>query len=271
MDQTFQVENLPGASGVQAFTKMFKEKDNKYQLLNVPEMGIPLMNGALDATYDDFQPVAQVGTSTLVIAVKADSRFKTIEQLLEEIQNDPQSVSIAVPGALDSAEPYRWYTIFEELAKKSGKKPLEIGSLNIVPTDGSAAVVTNVLGGHLDVALVDPNVFVDHVKTGNARVLAVLSPERLPQFPEAPTLVEKGINIVHSKARGFWIGKDVPKEIVQYWEDKLREVTKTPEYKEYADKNLMQITFLNSEEYTKFLKEEGPRFKAYIQKVQANR
>ncbi len=122
MDQTFQVENLPGASGVQAFTKMFKEKDNKYQLLNVPEMGIPLMNGALDATYDDFQPVAQVGTSTLVIAVKADSRFKTIEQLLEEIQNDPQSVSIAVPGALDSAEPYRWYTIFEELAKKIRKE-----------------------------------------------------------------------------------------------------------------------------------------------------
>ena len=268
VDQSFTVENLPGASGVHAFSKMQNEPDDIYQIFCVPEMGIPLVNGALDASYDDFQRIAQVGSGTHAMFVKADSPFETVEQVLDAIEKDPQSVSIPVPGALDSVEPYRWYTIFEEI----GSDTIELGSLNIIPTDGNADVITNIIGGHMDVALVSASAnLADQVEAGNARVLAVLSPERLDAFPDAPTLLERGINIVHNKARGFWIGKDVPEEIVQYWEDALKELMETPEYKEYLDKNMIQSIYKNSEEYTQYSKEEGERFGNFMKRVQESR
>ncbi|MEL7568367.1 MAG: tripartite tricarboxylate transporter substrate binding protein [Eubacteriaceae bacterium] len=268
INQSMQVENLPGASGVHAFNKLYKESGNIYQLLIVPEMGIPLVNGSLDLFYDDFQPIAQVATGTTAIFVSSGSKYQTIEQVLEAIKNNPQSISIAVPGALDSIEPFYWYSILEKISWKSA----ELGSLNIIPTDGESAVITNVIGGHTDVALLNASSnLADQAESGNARVLALLSPERLAEFPDVPTLKEKGIDIVHSKARGLWMGKDVPREMIEFWEEKLQEVMKTPEWEDYLKQNMLQPTYLKSEEYTNYLQQEGTGFKEYILKIKESR
>lgn len=267
IEQSMQVENLPGSSGVHAFTKLYQEPDNKYQLLDVPEMGIPLINGSMDADYDDFQPVAQVASGTLVVLVGADSPYETVEQLLADMESDPRSITIATSGALDSSEPYRWYTIFDELQSET----VDLGELNFVPQDGTAGSITSVVGGHTDVSLVNPGLIVDHVEAGEAKVLAVLSPERLDAFPDAPTLVETGIDIVHNRARGWWMGVEVSQEVVQFWEDTLREATQTEQWTEYLTANFFELDFRGAKEYTEFLKEEGERFGSYLQMVQEAR
>ncbi|MBD1381784.1 Bug family tripartite tricarboxylate transporter substrate binding protein [Metabacillus arenae] len=267
VDQTFQVENLPGASGVNAFIKMQKESDDDHQIMIVPEMGIPLVNGSFDAGYDDFIPVAQASTGTVAMVVGKNSPYETAEEVIEAIEKDPASVSISIPGALDSAEPYRWYTIFEEIGSD-----IELGDLNTIPTGGLSEVITSIVGEHTDVALLSASKgIVDQAEVGNMKVLAVLSPERLEQFPDTPTLVELGINIVHDKARGIWMGKDVPEEVVQYWEDVMSKIETTPEWQEYLEQEMLQATFKDSEAYLDFLKTEGESFGAYIKRIEENR
>src|SRR5690606_28130776 len=76
IDQNFQVLNLPGASGVNGYTKMLQEPDNIYQLMDISDIGIPLYNGALEnVTLADFKPIAQVANGTLALMVGKDSPY----------------------------------------------------------------------------------------------------------------------------------------------------------------------------------------------------
>src|SRR5699024_9524506 len=152
--------------------------------------------------------------------------------LKTNLDKDPRSLSIAVSGAIDGTEASRWYSIYNEIQGGNA----DAYDLNFVPQDGAST--PSVIGGHTDVALENPAVAMDHLKTGDIEVIAVLSQDRLESFPDVPTLVEEGIDIVHSRARGWWIGKDVPEEIVEYWEDKLKQATETDDWKQYTEDNV---------------------------------
>lgn len=267
VDQNFQVLNLPGPSGVNGYIKMLQEPDNIYQLMDVSDIGIPLYNGALDATLDDFKPIAQVANGTLVLMVGKDSPYNEVEEIFEVLKEDPGKLMISVSGALDSSEPYSWYNIYERLVGEGA----QLESLNFIPFDGTAESVTAVLGGHVDAALVNPGNAIDHVKAGNAKVLVALSDKRLSLFPDVPTLKEKGIDFSYNRTRSWWIGGKVPDEIVKFWEAKLKEATETDTWKEYAERTMQEIDFMGTEEYLEFLRVEGPIFGDYIKMVQSLR
>lgn len=261
VNQKILVENLPGASGVNAFIKTYKESKNNYQLLVVVDMGLPLANGAMDVEISEFKPIAQVESGTLVLMVSNDSPYDTVEEFLADLKEDPSQFIIGSAGSMTSSEPYRWYTIIEAI---NDGVAVSVDELNIVPQDGTASSIPGVLGGHLDVILTNPGSAVDHVSSGNAKVLAVLSEERLEAFPDAPTLKEVGLDIVHRRARGFWMGGEVSDEIVTYWEEKFKEASQTAYWQEYTEKGMSSNEFLDTEKYLDFLEKENKKFKEYI-------
>lgn len=262
VDQSFQIKNLPGGGGANAYTQMINDPDNIYQIMEVPEIAYPIVNGSMKADYSDFQFVGQSATQTMAIIVKKDSKIQSVEDLVKVLREDPSSLSIAISGALDGGEAHRWYTIYKEV---HGDKEVSVNDLSFVPQEGDS--VTSVVGGHTDIALENPALALDFVETDEVKVLAVLSKERLDIFPEAPTLVEKDLEIIHSRARSWWMGKDVPQEIVKYWQDRMKEATETEDWQNYVEKNAFESTFLEAEEYGKFLSESGKDFKEYIKLI----
>jgi putative tricarboxylic transport membrane protein len=79
--------------------------------------------------------------------------------------------------------------------------------------------IANLLGGHVEAMVIEPQEAGEHIRAGNMRVIAALTDKRLPSFPNVPTLKEQGVNVpVIPQARGILAPPGVPKEVVQYWE-----------------------------------------------------
>jgi tripartite-type tricarboxylate transporter receptor subunit TctC len=105
------------------------------------------------------------------------------------------------------------------------------------------------------------------VQAKKLRVLAVTVDKRLPQAPEIPTLIEQGFPITAGTIRGFTFTAGVPKQAVETMEAALRKAHQSPEWKEFAKRNMYQDVFLGSAEFTKFLENKMAEYKDFYDAI----
>ncbi len=260
VQKPFVVNNITGGSGALALTELKNRKGDDHVLLTMVSIGTPIATGSIDATYDDFTPIAQLAADTSILVVKGDSPYKNIDEFLKQLKADPQSIAFGTAGRTASD-----YYAIVRLGEKLGIKEED---MVLVPLDGGPSIVTNVLGGKVDAAVTIPSNVNTHLESGDMRGLATTSDQRLKLFPDIPTLVESGIDMVELKGRAIWAAKDVSQEVVQFWENALSELTKTKEWSEYLDKYMIVDKFVAGEQYIQSLKEEG---KAYREWYESNK
>ncbi|WP_068672157.1 tripartite tricarboxylate transporter substrate binding protein [Oceanobacillus sp. Castelsardo] len=257
MEQPFVVENKPGAGGVVAAKEAAKKKDDPYLLQVMPEYGAGWIPES-GIKFTEFKPIASLGTSEIFIIVKADSPYKTIDDLFEAFKTD-HDMTVATLGPIEGGEVFRW----EELRKEVG-----IEKLNYVPKGGAAEGLTAVLGGQVDATFAVPAVIKDYIKTGEIRALAVLSDERSEVLPDVPTLKESGTDYEYTRFVGIWTGANVSDAVVSYWEDKLKKMTETDAWMEFLKKRGLAPYFKGTNEYTELIIEEGSKYEAYLKSLQ---
>jgi putative tricarboxylic transport membrane protein len=254
VDQSIIINSMPGASGSHALLELKKRKGDIYTLLMMPEYAEPIWTGAIDATLDDYIPLAQVAIDTSVISVSGDSPYNTIEDLLDALK-EGKDVTIGLAGSVDSGEGLVW----SKMADSYGIN----NHIQFVSFDGGSEALTQVLGGHIDATLVNIGRGLDYYADGTLKPLALANTKRSERLPEVPTLLERGIESTHIKPRGVWAPADMPEEIVQYWENTFKQMMEAETWPEYVDKMLMELEFAGSEEYTKWVGEAGPEFREY--------
>jgi len=119
-----------------------------------------------------------------------------------------------------------------------------------VPFGSDGEVLSALLGGHVDLQFGNPAEILGQVAAGELVPLAVSSSVRSALLPDVPTFTELGIDVELTMTRGVIMPKDVPAEVVDFWEDVLRQVTETDEWQvDYVERNGMVPTFLDSEEF----------------------
>ena len=129
----------------------------------------------------DFTPVSLVGRVPVVLAVNASSPIDSIARLIATSKASPRSVSYGSPG--NGSTPHLAIALFE------GAAGIE---LNHVPYKGGAPALNDAIAGHLQAVAVNALEALPHARAGKLRVLAVLSPQRSPIFPDVPTIAESG-------------------------------------------------------------------------------
>jgi putative tricarboxylic transport membrane protein len=254
MEQPFVVTNKAGAGGRIASEEVAKQKDNPYKLIVIPEYG-PGWDPRLALKFSDFKPVASLATSELFIYVHKDSPYQSIEELLSSLQTE-KDVTIGTLGPVDGGEAFKW----DLIRQASG-----IEKLNFVPMAGASESLTAVLGGQIDTTFGVLPVIKDYIKTGEVRVLAVLSEERSKDLPDVPTLKESGVDVTFNRYTGIWTGGDVPDEVVDYWAENLKKMTETDTWKEFLTNRGLSPYYLDTEEYSKLIKTEGGKFTEYVE------
>jgi tripartite-type tricarboxylate transporter receptor subunit TctC len=192
-------ENKPGAGTVIATDFVAKSAPDGHTLLMVG-FPFPLINSMFpSAKIDvlrDFVPVINVMSSPNALIVKGDSPYRTLAELIASAKNYPGKVTYASVG--NGSSPHMGMELLKRVAG--------VDILN-VPYKGSAPARTAMLGGEVHVMFDNlPNV-VPAVKAGQLRLLAVTSPTRSPQMPEAPTMIEAG---VPGYVMEIWFGVAVP-------------------------------------------------------------
>ena len=257
--QPVLVENKAGAGG-QVMLTDFKNnaKPDGYTLAVFVSPGyvtIPL-DPARKAAFSmsDFQWVANHVDDPGAVLVRAESPFKTLEEMFEAAKARPGQLSITTTG-IGSDD----HLAVLDLQRKTGHR------FNIVHfSQGTAEALKAVLGGHADVDCDNVGGFLPTVRSGQARILAVMADKRFPDLPDVPTFRERGIDLISSSARGFIAPKGTPPDIVRYLEQALRKAMDDPDHVRRMKDVGLSVKFMGSEEITGFIGREEARAKSLI-------
>lgn len=117
---------------------------------------------------------------------------------------------------------------------------------------GSAEAIPAMLGGHLDLVVIGAGNAVAHVAGGRMRVIAVAAPQRLPgTLSNVPTWKEQGIDLAYGAWRAIMGPKGLTPAQVAYWENALRKVTETAEWKADLERNYWTDEFITGAQLKK--------------------
>jgi tripartite-type tricarboxylate transporter receptor subunit TctC len=228
LGQEVVVVNRPGGAGRVALTLLTKAKPDGYTLTattDSPIILIPLLEKVAYHPFDDFTPIIQYGVLDFGIAVATDSPFKTYKDMVEFARANPDKLTISVTGQGNLN-----YYALEAIAL------LEKIKIKIVPFTSVVPAFTALLGGHVMVASTASSGYAQHVKGKTVRLLSVFSEERMPGYPDVPTLKELGYpSLVFQSWYLFSGPKNMETSTVKRISDAFRKAMLTPEYKKLAD------------------------------------
>lgn len=256
---TITVVNKPGGSGSVARTYVSQRAGDPHYL---GIMGGGLLSshiiGAGTLTVADFTPIASLLNDYVLFAVNVDSPMKTGKDLADRLRKDPRSATIGFGTAFGGSR----HIAAGLLIKALGGNPRD---LKPVVFKGAAEAIPAVLGGHIDLAVIGAISAVPHLGSGRMRVLAVAAPQRLSgPLAGAPTWKEQGVDLAY----GGWLGIFGPKGLtpaqVAYWENALRKVTETPEWKAELEKHYLTGDFVTGAKLKKDLEHEYAATKAVL-------
>jgi tripartite-type tricarboxylate transporter receptor subunit TctC len=150
---------------------------------------------------------------------------------------------------------------------------LESSKVRWVPFDSVGDAVTSVLGGHAEVAIAYVDLVKNHVTAGNMRVIGVMSDERVPQLPDAPTLAEQGFKADTSwqQMRGVIGPKGMPDAVKEKLANAIKQALETPDLKAYINESSLVPAFLGPKEFTAYAKQQDTVTKQWMQSLSLER
>ncbi len=227
-----QVINRPGGNGAVAAAAIYERKDDPHTIGFITSVWIagPLTTSEAKITVQDLKPIAQLVREPAVFAVRADSPFKTLKDFIEAAKAKPGSLKQS-GGSVTSRD----NIIREQLQHATGAK------WAYVSFPGGGARLAALLGGHVDIMVIEPQEAGEQVRAGKLRVLAQLSEKRLPKWADVPTLKEAGFDIQSTpQIRGVVAPPQMPAEAVQYWIGRFEKLRQTASWKKYVADNQLE-------------------------------
>ena len=184
LGQPVVIENKPGAGTNIALRALIDSPPDGHTLMLTANSIAANPTLYQPPPYDmarDFTPIALVGRVPVVMAANAQSPIDSIAKLISSAKAAPKSVSYGSPG--NGSTPHLAVELFQRAAGIQ---------LNHIPYKGGSPALNDVIAGHLQTVAVNALEVQPHAKAGKLRVLAALSDQRSPIFPDVPTIAESG-------------------------------------------------------------------------------
>jgi putative tricarboxylic transport membrane protein len=216
---------LPGGVGAVAWHTFVSQRRNEPNTL-VAFSGGSVLNLALGkfgkADVGDVRWVAAFGADYGMIAVPADSPYRTLGHLVAALKRDPRRVLIGMSGTVGSQD---WIKM-AMLARLAGIDPRK---LRFVALEGGGEQFIAMQAKLVQAVSGDTSEALLYAREGKVRVLAVLAENRLPgALASVPTAREQGYDVVWPVIRGVWMGADVPEADYQRWVAAFAHMDATP-------------------------------------------
>jgi putative tricarboxylic transport membrane protein len=209
-------------------------------------------------TLKDVTPIARLFTEYNVIAVRKESPYKTLDELITDFKAKPSSITWGggSKGSIDHIG----------IAELAGKLDVPVNKVNYIATGGGGEVVAQVLGGQIKVLTGGYAELGQYIKNGQIRVLAIGAPERVPGI-DAPTLKESGYDVVIGNWRGVYGAAGLTPEQRKEVTDAVVAASNSKVWQENIKTNAWSPSVLTGDDFGKFVDEEHVRLRAMLVKV----
>jgi tripartite-type tricarboxylate transporter receptor subunit TctC len=245
------VENRPGGSGARQMAQLsMAEKDGRtIGSVTASHLGMFVQSG--EFTIDSAAWACGLVLDPYLLAVRADSPFQTLGDLVAAAKANPGSLSVAGFGE-GSGGQIAWM-MFEEAAGLTDRQ------INWVPYNSVGDGVVAALGGHNDVVIGYIGLVRQHVAAGTMRVLGIMSDSRAEALPDAPTYAEAGfdVNTDWQQFRGVIMPADTPMEYQDALCDAVEKVMATDEMKAYIAESELVPGFMRPAEFRAFVESQN--------------
>ncbi|HEX4331442.1 MAG TPA: tripartite tricarboxylate transporter substrate binding protein [Usitatibacter sp.] len=241
-----QVVNRPGGNGAVAAAALYERKGDPNTIGFITSVWIagPITTSEAKITVHDLKPIAQLMKEPAVIAVRADSPFKTLKDFIEAAKAAPGHLKQS-GGSVTSRD----NIVRQQLQHVTGTK------WAYVSFPGGGERLAALLGGHVDIMVIEPQEAGEQVRAGKLRVLTQLTETRLPGYPNVPTLREAGFDFTPTpQIRGVVAPPEQPAEATAYWIDRFDKLRHTPSWKKYIADNQLEEDWVPGPDFAKAMK-----------------
>ena len=216
------VVNRPGAAGSVAVAELVRSAPDGYTIILTPHSALVIAAQLQNLAYktpDDYDPFINVVSYYPMIAVRTESDYRTIQDLVADAKKNPGKLRVGSPGEGTSS-----HLNLEEFMRQTDTKMIH------VPFQGWAQSSPALLGGHIEAAVAQPGELRGAVDGKRMRVLVNFRPQRLSSFADVPTAKELGWDV----ANGVWYlllaPKGTPAPVVRYVHDAAKSAIEDPKF-----------------------------------------
>ena len=247
---TLVVDNRPGAGGNIGVDATAKSPPDGYTIVMGQTSNLAI-NPSLfkDLPYDpqkDLAPVALVGSSPIAIAVRNDSPYKKLADLVAAAKAKPGAISMATPGNGTVA-----HLSGVRLMKATGVK------FEHIPYKGASAAIPDLLGGSVDFYMSSVPSVQTQVSAGKLRLLATTGPKRSPIFPDVPTAGETYKGFQSVSWYGILAPAATPKPVLARLNTEINKALKDPAVRKSIEAEGGEVLGGKAEDFAAYIKSEA--------------
>lgn len=229
IEDSMQVTNMSGGGGGVAFAHVTKERNEDNNLIVAASMSTSarIAQGIYEgATQDDVHWLATFGAEYGAIAVKADSPIQSLNDMMDAILDEPRSVGIAGGSSVGSYDHIKPMLVAQEAGLE------DVTQLKYVSFSGGGEAMTGLLSGSTEALSGDFSEMIGFLESGDIRIIAILAPERLKNFPDIPTAKEQGYDVVGANWRGLYMPAGASSEAKEFWKNAIMTMVADPGFQQ---------------------------------------
>ncbi|MEK8034343.1 tripartite tricarboxylate transporter substrate-binding protein [Ideonella sp. DXS29W] len=246
-----------GALGLAQFVNASKGDPNAVMVMGAVMLG-GIITGKPPVSLSQATPIARLTSEYNVFVLPADSPYKTMKDVVEQMKKDPGSIKWG-GGSRGSTEHVAAAMIAREVGVDAAK-------INYVPFRGGGEAVAAILGGNVSIGGSGYSEFQTYIESGKMRAIGVTSDARLKGI-NVPTLKEQGINVVIGNWRGVYGAGGITPDQRKALTEMIVKATKSKSWAESLEKNGWTSALMAGPEFEKFVDDEFASLRAVMVKA----
>ena len=262
LGQPVIVENKPGAGGGIGMGLAAKAKPDGYTVLMalssltvIPEADLVLARPAMFAL-SDLRPIARFTADPTVLAVRADSPWKTAQQFVDDAKKRPGAINYGSSGNYGTM-----HVPMEILSQSAGVK------LTHIPFTGAGPAVVALLSGQIEAVSSGPATVLQQVKAGKLRVLAHWGNGQVSALPGVPSLKDAGYNVEYAQWSGLFIPKETPEPVAQRLRAAAKAAAQDAKVKEVILNAGSPVLYLDALDFEKYVQADAKRMAPVVKRI----